>query len=92
LTNTYNRNVVWDIKKAAANIRNHGVEFSRGATVLDDPMAVTMEDARHGGQRFVTVGSDIFGRILVVVYALFRRGRNQIDFGPEGNCKRAEDL
>ena len=61
--------VVWDIKKAALNIRNHGIEFSHAATVLDDPMAVTVEDTRHGEQRFVTVGSDIIGRILVVVYS-----------------------
>jgi uncharacterized DUF497 family protein len=61
--------VIWDIKKAAVNIRNHGIEFSHAATVLDDPMAVTLEDTRHDEQRFVTVGSDILGRILVVVYA-----------------------
>jgi uncharacterized DUF497 family protein len=61
--------VVWDPKKAAANIPSHGVEFSHAATVLDDPMAVTIEDSRHGEQRFVTVGSDIIGRILVVVYS-----------------------
>jgi len=62
-------NVVWDIKKAGANIRNHGVEFSHAATVLDDPMAVTIEDTRHAEQRFVTIGTDILGRMLVVVYA-----------------------
>jgi uncharacterized DUF497 family protein len=61
-------NVVWDIKKATANIRSHGIEFSHAATVLDDPMALTIEDTRHGEQRFVTVGSDLMGRILVVVY------------------------
>ena len=61
--------VVWDITKAAANIRNHGIEFSHAATVLDDPMAVTLEDTRQGEQRFVTVGSDLLGRVLVVVYA-----------------------
>jgi uncharacterized DUF497 family protein len=62
-------NVVWDIKKAAGNIRDHSVEFSHAATVLDDPMAITIEDTRHGERRFVTVGSDILGRVLVVVYA-----------------------
>ena len=62
-------NVVWDIKKAAANIRNHGIEFSHAATVLDDPMAVTIEDTRYGEQRFITIGSDILGRVVVVVYA-----------------------
>jgi hypothetical protein len=61
--------VFWDIGKAATNIRNHGVEFSHAATVLDDPMAITIEDTRHAEQRFVTVGSDLLGRILVVVYA-----------------------
>ena len=60
--------VVWDIKKAAANIRKHGIEFSHAATVLDDPQAVTIEDRRHEEQRFVTVGSDLMGRVLVVVY------------------------
>jgi len=62
-------NTVWDVKKAAANKRSHGIEFSHGATVLDDPMAVTIEDTRHGEQRFVTVGSDLLGRVLVIVYA-----------------------
>ena len=62
--------VIWDAKKAAANIRKHsGVEFSHAATVLDDPMAVTIEDSHHGEQRFVTVGTDLLGRLLVVVYA-----------------------
>ena len=61
--------VIWDTKKAAANIRNHGVEFSHAATVLDDTMAVTIEDTVHGEQRFVTIGADILGRVLVVVYA-----------------------
>ncbi len=61
--------VIWDTKKSAANIRKHGIEFSYAATVLDDPMAVTIEDKRHGEQRFVTVGSDLLGRVLVVVYA-----------------------
>ena len=81
-------NVVWDIKKATANIRNHGIEFSHAATVLDDPMAVTVEDKRHEEERFVTIGSDLLGRVLVV----FGRGGNQVDFSPESNTKGAEDL
>ena len=62
--------VVWDPKKAAANIRKHGgIEFSHAATALDDPMAITIEDKRHGEQRFVTIGTDLLGRVLVIVYA-----------------------
>ena len=61
--------VIWDVKKAMVNLRNHEIEFSHAATVLDDPMAITVEDTRYGEQRFVTVGSNLLGRILVVVYA-----------------------
>jgi uncharacterized DUF497 family protein len=61
--------ITWDPKKAQINIRQHGVEFSHAATVLDDPMALTIEDKRQGEQRFVTIGSDLLGRMLVVVYA-----------------------
>ncbi len=32
-------------------------------------MGITVEDRSHGEQRFVTVGSDLLGRGLVVVYA-----------------------
>jgi uncharacterized DUF497 family protein len=61
--------VIWDPKKTQINIRQHGIEFSHAATVLDDPLASTIEDKRHDEQRFVTIGSDLLDRILVVVYA-----------------------
>jgi len=32
-------------------------------------MAITIEDKRHGEQRFVTIGTDLLGRVLVIVYA-----------------------
>jgi len=61
--------VIWDTKKAASNIRKHKIEFSHAATVLDDPMAITIEDKSHDEQRFITIGADLLGRILVVVYS-----------------------
>ena len=61
--------IIWDPRKAIANLRDHGIGFSHAATVLDDPMAVTIEDPRHDEPRFVTVGADLLGRMLVVVYA-----------------------
>lgn len=62
--------VTWDLKKAESNIRKHGgIEFSYAATVLDDPMAITIEDKRQDEQRFVTIGRDLLNRVLVVVYA-----------------------
>ncbi len=61
--------IIWDPKKAQINMRQHGIEFSDAATALDDPMALTIEDRRHREQRFITLGSDLMGKILVVVYA-----------------------
>ena len=61
--------VTWDPSKAADNLRDHRVAFADAATVLDDPFAITVEDPDHDEQRFVTLGADLTGNILVVVYA-----------------------
>ena len=58
----------WDIPKAAANRRKHGVDFADAVSVLEDPSALTLEDEREAEKRFVTMGMDSLGRILVVVY------------------------
>jgi uncharacterized DUF497 family protein len=61
--------VIWDPEKARLNLKKHGVRFSDAETVLYDPNALTREDIEsEGEQRFVTVGMDSGGRILVVVY------------------------
>jgi uncharacterized DUF497 family protein len=61
--------VVWDPEKAKSNLKKHGVRFSDAETVLADPNALTREDIEsEGEQRFVTVGMDALGHILVVVY------------------------
>lgn len=58
----------WDEGKRTANERKHGVEFADAVSVLDDLLALTIEDRDHDEQRFVTLGMDAFGRLLVVVY------------------------
>jgi hypothetical protein len=61
--------VVWDPEKARENLKKHGVRFSDAETVFFDPNALTREDMEsEGEQRFVTVGMDTLGHILVVVY------------------------
>ena len=62
-------NVTWDPKKAETSFRKHGVHFSDAETVLFDPLALTQnyQDV-DGEKRFVTVGSDAIGRIIVKVY------------------------
>lgn len=59
----------WDARKAAGNLKKHGVDFTDAATVLYDDLAVTIPDEHQSEERFVTVGMDARGRILVVVYS-----------------------
>jgi len=60
--------VEWDSRKAAANLRKHGVDFADAATVVYDDQAVTIPEERSDEERFVTIGMDALGRVLVVVY------------------------
>ncbi|HSM15688.1 MAG TPA: BrnT family toxin [Gemmatimonadales bacterium] len=58
----------WDPGKAQANRRKHGVDFVDATMVLYDEHALTLADPTPDEERFVTLGLDAFGRILVVVY------------------------
>ena len=59
----------FDPKKNAANIKKHGVSLSEGNGALSDPLALTVEDDRaEGEQRFVTIGMNVFGTLMVVVH------------------------
>jgi len=59
----------FDPKKDAANIKKHGVSLSEGDGVLNDPLALTVEDDTvEGERRFVTIGMNAFGSLMVVVH------------------------
>jgi hypothetical protein len=58
----------WDQDKAEKNFQKHDVDFADAVTVLEDGSALTLEDRHPDEDRFVTVGMDAMGRILVVVY------------------------
>ena len=59
----------FDPKKDAANLKKHGVSLSEGDGVLNDPLAITVEDeSAEGEQRFVTIGMNVFGSLMVVVH------------------------
>lgn len=65
----------FDPTKDAANRRKHGLSLAEGDGVLNDPLALTIEDSSaQGEQRFISVGVNVFGQLRVVVYAL--RGDN----------------
>ena len=62
--------VLWDPEKAKTNFRKHRIRFSDADFVFYDPMALVIEEQLvDGEQRFVSVGTDSIGRILVVVYS-----------------------
>ncbi len=62
-------NLVWDPRKAEANLREHAVSFAEAATVLTDDYALTREDTDSmGEQRFVSLGMSATGALLVVVF------------------------
>ena len=59
----------FDPNKAHQNQRKHGVSFAHAELALRDEMAVTIEDPDAiGEQRFITLGIDALGRLLVVVH------------------------
>lgn len=58
----------WDPKKAAANLKKHGVSFEEGATAFGDPLSLTRFDPDHSDEedRFVLLGATHQGRLVVV--------------------------
>ena len=68
----------WDPKKAAENVKKHGVTFEEARDVFRDPLAIELLDDReaYGEDRFVLIGMTR-SRVLVVVYVL-REQRNRI--------------
>ena len=58
----------WDVKKAAENIRKHGVDFADAVIALEDENGLTIEDIEHDEQRFKTLGMGSLLSILFVVH------------------------
>jgi uncharacterized protein len=62
--------VVWDPRKAAANLRKHKISFEEASTVFADSLALTGADPVHsiGQVRWITFGESVRGRLLVVAH------------------------
>ena len=58
----------WDPRKAAINLRDHGLSFEEAATALEDELALTGDDPDHSiaEARQITFGVSSAGRLLVV--------------------------
>jgi hypothetical protein len=61
----------WDRRKAAANLKKHGVPFSEAATVFGDPLSLTFPDPDHslGEERCITLGMSHNRHLLLVSHA-----------------------
>lgn len=62
--------VDWNPRKAAANLRKHGVSFEEAATVFRDTLSATAADPDHSvsEDRYVTFAVSVRGRLLVVAH------------------------
>lgn len=60
----------WDRDKATSNLNKHGIDFADAVSVFSDELAITIFEDCFEEERFITIGIDIFSRILVIVYTL----------------------
>ncbi len=69
----------WDPRKAAKNLKKHGVTFQEAATVFGDALAVTFQDPDHSEdeERHLTFGLSLQKRLMVVSHTR-RRDRTRI--------------
>ena len=59
----------WDPGKARLNVRKHGISFADAVASLEDEGALTMRDPfSDDEERWVAMGRDVLGRVLVIVY------------------------
>jgi len=59
---------VWDPRKAATNLKTHGVSFDEAATAFDDRLGAYFPDSLHE-DRFILIGYSRKPRLLYVVHA-----------------------
>ena len=60
--------IVWDDNKARSNLAKHKVSFAQAATVMLDPLALTVFDEAHSitEDRWFTLGQSSDGRLLAI--------------------------
>jgi uncharacterized protein len=59
---------VWDPRKAASNLKKHGVSFDEASSAFDDPLGAYYPDRLHE-DRFILIGYSGRERLLYVVHA-----------------------
>ncbi|MDO8206948.1 MAG: BrnT family toxin [Gallionella sp.] len=61
----------WDSKKAATNLKKHGVSFDSVTSAFEDELSATFPDPDHSisEARLITYGVGIDGKLLVIAHA-----------------------
>jgi uncharacterized protein len=62
----------WNTRKAASNLKKHGVSFTEAATAFDDELAAYYPDTLYE-DRFIVIGYSRRHRLLYVVHAEVQR-------------------
>ncbi|MDE2901236.1 MAG: BrnT family toxin [Chloroflexota bacterium] len=57
----------WDDAKNRSNLRKHRISFESASLVFEDPLALSVQDLRHGEDRWHTLGA-IGGAVILVVH------------------------
>ena len=58
----------WNARKAASNLKEHGISFEEASTVFDDPLACIFDDDTHSfdERREIVIGRSITDDLLLV--------------------------
>ena len=86
-------NFEWDSRKAAANLRKHGVSFEDAQSVFSDERARLIDDPDHSADedRFLLLGLSSSMRLLVVAHC-YRAGGSTIRIVSARKANREERL
>ena len=68
--------ITYDSVRREINLKRYEIDLADLEDVFTDIFALTREDPEHGKERFITLGTDGFGRLLVVAYTY--QGQDQI--------------
>ncbi len=58
----------WDPAKARANRAKHGISLADAVALFEDPRAITLDDPHPHEDRYVTIGLDFLGQVVVVCW------------------------
>ena len=83
----------WDARKAAANLRKHGVTFEEAETVFLDDEAIIIPDEGHlsDEERFLILGFSYKLRMLVVCHC-FRESNDVVRIISARKANKAEQV